>query len=412
VKNFNFHIEHKCPRCGAPAILEETDRLFTCPFCRVRSFLLEYDYFRYILPCPDNSKGPPICFPYWRFKGFLYSCGPAGTEHKFIDLSRQALESEYFPASLGLRSQALKLRFALPETKGTFIRPVILPADIIHSTKKLFSSQREGNTQIQSFIGETTSIIYAPFHVINNKLYDSILGIPVFSQLPGDFDISDYTAENPDWPIDFIPALCPACGWDLAGERDSLALLCRNCDSAWHHRNKRLEKIGMGYIPGGNDNHLFLPFWMIRAGISGIDPGAYADLVKSAGLPAAVQEFRNEVKFIFWIPALKIRAHHFLRIAKQMTFVQPLDEITEKVPEGTMHSVTLPVTEAIESLKIVMSGFIESKKNLFPSLIDAVIIPESYYLVYVPFRTGPHDLINEKYHIALNNNVLSTAENL
>ncbi len=365
-----------------------------------------------MFPYPDNPKGPPVCFPYWRFKGILYSCGPAGTEHKFIDLSRQALVSEYFPASLGIRSQALKLKFALPETEGTFIRPVLSQPDIIHGIRKLFSSQMDGNKEIQSFIGETTSIIYAPFHVINDKLYDSILDMPVLSRLPDDFDISGYPAEKPDWPITFVPALCPACGWDLAGERDSLALLCRNCDSAWHHRNKRLEKIDMGYIPGGSDNHLFLPFWMIRAGFSGIDSQSYADFIKSTGLPAVDKESRNEVTFTFWIPAFKIRAHHFLRIAKQMTFVQPLDEVTEKVPDGKMHPVTLPVTEAIESIKIVMAGLIKSKKDIFPSLIDAVIIPDSSCLVYVPFRTGHHDLINEKYSVALNNNILSTAGNL
>jgi len=365
-----------------------------------------------MLPYPDDSKGSTICFPYWRFKGILYLCGSAGTEHKFIDLSRQALVSEYFPASLGIRSQALKLKFALPETRGTFIKPVLSQPDIINSTKKLFSSKTDGNKQIQSFIGETTSIIYAPFHIIDNKLCDSILGIPVFSRLPDDFDISGYTAEKPDWPIDFIPALCPACGWDLAGERDSLVLLCKNCDSAWHHRNKRLEKIDMGYIPGESDNQIFLPFWMIRTGFPGIDPESYADLIKSTGLPAEDKESQNEVKFTFWIPAFKIRAQHFLRIAKQMTFVQPPDEITGKVPDGKMHSVTLPVTEAIESIKIVMSGFIKSKKDLFPSLINALIISESFHLVYVPFRTGHHELINEKYHIALNNNILSTAGNL
>lgn len=365
-----------------------------------------------MFPYPDNPKGPPVYFPYWRFKGILYSCGPSGTEHKFIDLSRQALVSEYFPASLGIRSQALKLQFALPETEGTFFRPVLSQPDMIHGIRKLFSSQMSGNKEIQSFIGETTSIIYAPFHIIDNKLYDSILDIPVFSRLPDDFDISSYTAEKPDWPIDFIPALCPACGWDLAGERDSLALLCSNCDSAWHHRNKRLEKIDMGYIPEKSDNHLFLPFWMIKTGFSGIDSQSYADFIKSTDLPGVDNKSRNETKFTFWIPAFKIRAHHFLRIAKQMTFVQPLDEVTEKVPDGTMHPVTLPVTEAIESIKIIVSDFIKSKKDIFPSLIDAVTIPESFRLVYVPFRTGHLDLVNEKYSVALNNNVLSTAGNL
>ncbi len=365
-----------------------------------------------MFPYPDNPKGPPVYFPYWRFKGILYSCGPSGTEHKFIDLSRQALLSEYFPASLGIRSQALKLQFALPETEGTFLRPVLSQPDMIHGIRKLFSSQMSGNKEIQSFIGETTSIIYAPFHVINDRLYDSILDMPVLSRLPDDFDISGYPAEKPDWPITFIPALCPACGWDLAGERDSLALLCRNCDSAWHHRNKRLEKIDMGYIPGESDNQMFLPFWMIKTGFSGIDPEQYTDLMESTVLPSAFKEFRIEEKFIFWIPAFKIRAQHFLRIAQQMTFVRPLDEITEKAPDGKTHSVTLPVTEAIESIKIVMSGFIKSKKDLFPSLINAPVIPESFHLVYIPFRTGPHDLINEKYSVALNNNVLSTAGNL
>jgi len=373
---------------------------------------MENDYFRYIFSYPDKPKDPPVYFPYWRFKGIFYSCGPAGTENKFIDLSRQAMESEFFPASLGIRSQALKLKFALPETEGTFIKPVLSQTDIIKGIRKLFSLQMNGNIQIQSFIGETMSIIYAPFHVTGNKLYDSILGVPVFSCLPDDFSLSGYTAEKPDWPIAFIPALCPACGWDLAGERNSLVLLCGNCDSAWHHRNRRLEKTGMGYIPDKSDNNLFLPFWMIKAEISGIGPDSYSDLVKSIYVPAAAGKLNNEAKLSFWIPAFKIRAQHFLRIARQMTFVQPPDKITEKVPCGKTHPVTLSVTEAIESIKIVVSDFIKSKKDLFPSFIDASIIPESFNLVYVPFGTGHHDLISEKYNIALNNSILSTAGNL
>jgi hypothetical protein len=49
VKKFEFLIEYQCPQCGAPAILTETDRLFTCQFCRVKSYLLPGDYFRYVL---------------------------------------------------------------------------------------------------------------------------------------------------------------------------------------------------------------------------------------------------------------------------------------------------------------------------------------------------------------------------
>ena len=46
----SFIIEHQCPQCGAPAELEETDRLFQCGYCRVKSYLTIPDYFRYTLP--------------------------------------------------------------------------------------------------------------------------------------------------------------------------------------------------------------------------------------------------------------------------------------------------------------------------------------------------------------------------
>ncbi len=50
VKSSNLRIDYQCPQCGAPAELAETDRLFTCVFCRVKSYLLESGYFRYRLP--------------------------------------------------------------------------------------------------------------------------------------------------------------------------------------------------------------------------------------------------------------------------------------------------------------------------------------------------------------------------
>ncbi|MCK7515939.1 MAG: hypothetical protein MZV70_76205 [Desulfobacterales bacterium] len=73
----SFQIEHQCPQCGAPANLEETDRLFACPFCRVKSFLLTRDYFRYVLPAKNPAGKELVYFPYWRFKGHS-AVQPAG----------------------------------------------------------------------------------------------------------------------------------------------------------------------------------------------------------------------------------------------------------------------------------------------------------------------------------------------
>ena len=64
-----------------------------------------------------------LYFPYWRFKGMLFSCVENGIKHRFLDASHQAVDSRYFPVSVGLRSQALKLKFVTPETPGRFLKP-------------------------------------------------------------------------------------------------------------------------------------------------------------------------------------------------------------------------------------------------------------------------------------------------
>ncbi len=411
MKSFNISIEHKCPQCGAPAVLEETDRLFACPFCRVKSFLPENGCFRYVLPYPDSARNPAVYFPYWRFKGTLFSSNPAETVYRFIDISHQGTESEIFPVSLGFRSQTLKLRFALPETTGIFIKPELSPGDIVRIAEKRFSDKGAGGPVIQSFIGESTSIIYSPFYV-KDKLWDAVLNKPVSAALPGDFDLNIFMAGKPDWTISFISAICPACGWDLAGERDSLVLLCKNCNSAWQPAGKKFGKINFGCIPESNKDCLFLPFWLIRAGISGIALDSYADLAKIANLPKVVQSGWKDISFKFWIPAFKVRAQHFIRLATHMTLAQPDNEIKGIVPAGTMHPVTLPVSEAIESFKTVIAGFIKPKKNYFPLLPDVRITPEDFTLVYVPFEKGHHDLMQVEYQMALNKALLATAGNL
>jgi DNA-directed RNA polymerase subunit RPC12/RpoP len=411
VKSFNISIEHKCPQCGAPASLEETDRLFACPFCRVKSFLPENGYLRYVLPYPDSAGNPAVYFPYWRFKGTLFSSNPAETVYKFIDISHQGTESEIFPVSLGFRTQALKIKFALPETTGIFIKPELSPGDIVSIAKKRFSDKGTGGPVIQSFIGETTSIIYSPFYV-KDKLWDAVLNRPVSGALPGDFNLDIFRAGKPDWTIDFIAAICPACGWDLAGERDSLVLLCKNCDSAWQPDGRKFGKINFGCMPESGEDSLFLPFWRIRAGISGIALDSYADLAKIANLPKVVQDGWKDISFKFWIPAFKVRAQHFIRLATHMTLAQPDNEIKSGVPGGTLHPVNIPVYEAIESFKTVMAGFIKPKKDYFPLLPDVRITPEDFTLVYVPFEEGHHDLIQAEYQMALNKALLATAGNL
>lgn len=353
-----------------------------------------------------------IYFPYWRFKGTLSSCYLNKTDYRFIDISHQGINSPAFPISLGFRSQTLKLKFALPEREAIFIKPELSVDDLSNFAEKRFSAKGANKPAIQSFIGETASIIYSPYYLKDNMLFDGIINKPVCKTLPGDFDIGLLATENPDWTIDFVPAICPECGWNLSGEKDSLILLCKNCDSAWKPHRKKLEKINFGHISGTDDDLLYLPFWQIRANLSEITLDSYADLVKTANLPKAIQKNWEKTAFKFWIPAFKLRAKHLIRLAAQFTLVQPFDKIIKKVPDATMHPVTLPVSEAIESIKIVLSNFVKPKKEYFPLIPDIKITPESYNLLYIPFQKNCFDFIQPKYNIALNEAILKTSGNL
>ncbi len=406
-----LRIEYQCPQCGAPAVLEETDRLFACEYCRVRSYLLPKDVFRYMLPssAPENKR--LVFFPYWRFKGMLFSCVESGIKHRFIDVSHQAVESPYFPISVGLRSQALRLSFVTPETPGYFLKPTLPFKNMVENFSQRFSRSLPEPVFHQSHIGETISIIYSPFYA-NDKIYDAILNRPVGAMLPADFDTMLLPGERPDWRIQFAPALCPACGWDLHGQRNALVLTCKNCNSAWRPAGNRLKSLKFAFIPAKEEKVLYLPFWRMKADISGIELHTYADLVKIANLPKAVQKDWHHIEFHFWSLGFKVRPQVFLRLSRNLTLSQYHDKLVRKLPDGPLYPVTLPVEEAIQSLTISLANFAKPQKEVVHNLRDLAIRPKSYLLVYIPFMEKHHEYIQPELNLTLNKNQLALAANL
>ncbi len=296
VKSSNFLINYQCPQCGAPAVLDETDRLFLCQYCRVKSYLITKDYFRYTLPskAPENIK--VLYFPYWRFKGMLFSCVSDGVREKYLDVSHQAINSPLFPLTVGWRSQALKLKFVTPDTEGRFLEP----GQPFENVMDIFEGRFKGSVPKpvfhQAHIGESLSLIYSPFYA-NSRIYDAILNEPVSSSLPDDFNELDFSGGVPDWQIEFLPTLCPDCGWDMDGRRDSMVLICKNCDSLWQPDEKQFKKIKFAHIQEKEKNTIYLPFWRIRADVSEIELKSYADLVKIANLPKFVKQ-NYDIKWI------------------------------------------------------------------------------------------------------------------
>ena len=391
--------------------MEETDHLFVCEFCRVKSYLYAKDVFRYMLPSKAAHSKDLVFFPYWRFKGMLFACAANSIRHKFVDVSHQAVVSRLFPASLGLRSQALKLKFITPETAGVFLKPTHTLAQIEQDFDARFDKTLPKPVLDHAHIGETISLIYAPYY-IENRIYDAVLDTPTAARLPEDFNIDQLPAESPKWRIHFISTLCPNCGWDLDGERDSLVLLCKNCTSAWYPVAKKLKKIKFGTHPAHDPNTIYLPFWRIRPKIDGIKLNNYADLINVANIPKVVQPGWENIGFRFWVPAFKVRPKIFIQLSKNMTLAQIHNELTEELPEHRHHPITLPVTEAIESLKVNLASFIKPKNELADILHAVNIKAKSFVLIYVPFLEKHHEFVQPDLQFAINKNILSLSDNL
>ncbi len=373
---------------------------------------MQKDFFRYMLPNKAPKNRDLVYFPYWRFKGMLFTCDKAGVHQRFSDVSLQAVPSRLFPESLGLRAQAMKLRFVSPETEGLFIKPIRSIDEVVEHFEKRFGLARRGPVYHHAHIGEAISLIYAPFYV-DSFVNDAVLNRRISSRLPSDFSIEDFPSTPPIWPGRFLPTLCPGCGWDLTGGRDSQALACKNCNSMWFPVKDQLKQLGFSRMAGnGDDDQVHLPFWRITADVSGAQLHSYADLIRVANLPKVPVKEMEDVRFRFWVPAFKIRPRAFLRISRVLTIVQPDGALEKKFPGAKTHPITLPVKEAVESLKINLGGLIKGKRELFSRLSDIDIRPKTALLVYIPFHEEHHDLTHHDYSLAVNKNALSLSSNL
>ena len=218
---------------------------------------------------------------------------------------------------MGLRSQTQKLRFVSPDSEGRFLKPSLPHSEVMQIIEERFSENLPKPIYEQSFVGEALSVLYSPFYV-DDRVFDAVLNRPVSPALPDDFDMDSMDGGSPQWKVQFIAAQCPDCGWDLEGEKDSLALNCKNCETVWQSGKGQFMKLAFGHLPEEGENLNYLPFWRIRGDVSGFELKSYADLVKIANLPKVVQEEWKEQGFRFWAPAFKIRPENFLTFSRNM----------------------------------------------------------------------------------------------
>jgi len=314
------------------------------------------------------------------------------------------------PATLGIKPQTLKMRFVSGEIQGTFIRPQMPLQEAVMRIQGQFENLEEGLLSRppfdREFIGELGSLIFFPVFIRNGEVVDGILGKVIGREK--DLALDEALSGVPDhWQIKSLSTLCPNCGNMLQGGRESLLLFCAVCHVAWNPSPGRLVAGKFKVISGKGDSSVYLPFWMMKVAVKGIELRSYADLARAANLPKMIHPEWEGQKVYFWVPAFKVHPSLFLRLSKQMTLFQPAEEMGAVLPNGLLHPVTLSEESAAASLKIHLANLLTKKKDYFPKLREITVEPVETTLVFVPFESTGSELVHPELGVGLQRQALS-----
>jgi hypothetical protein len=406
-----LRVEQECPQCGGALEMDAAERLLRCRFCNVQSFLSNTGPLHFILPRrqPDPYT---IYAPYLRFKGAIYSCMNNRIEYRLTDISAQGVRLPFLPASLGLRPQAIKMRFATPGFSGSFLKRSMHGDEILKQAAKNLHIHDEAVLH-QAFVGDVLNIIYLPLSIQDGEIIDGMVESPLVQIPPDSTPFSDVEIDRCTWKPLFLPALCPQCGWNLEGEPDSVVLLCTNCNTAWQAGGGTFSDVRVKVTPSKNKDALFLPFWNYHVTVKGVKLDSFADFIRITNQALVIQPEWDDMEFLFVCPAFKVRPHDFLRLGTQMTISRRFAvETSEAIPAKNLHPVTLAHSDADRSLKVILANSAVSRSNIFPHLPEIQFEIKEHFLHYLPFEKTSHELRQADLGVTINQRVLNYGRSL
>lgn len=411
-------VKQNCPSCGAAIELREADRLIRCSYCDISNFMVTRGPFRFVLPDQipsDVSFKDRYYFPYLRFKGELFSCHLDELNYKIVDTTYLGLKEYELPSSLGLRPQAMRLLPVTSNLPGRFVRTNEKISMIFDKAAQLSEIGRREKQDVlvhRSFIGETVSIIYLPSYFRNGQFFDGVLNQPLQSGVKLRAVHENSIEFQEKWVPSFISTICPRCGDDLVGQKDSVVLGCSNCHGAFQEQNGRLVEISWQIIPSEQKRIRYLPFWRLDVEAEGVNLTHFGDLLRLTNQPVVVREIHRKLAPTFVVPAFKIRPKTFLRLGGAMTLGQADFSDGKTAMQKGMYPVTLPPSEAEQALKVIMAAMTVNKGDLLPFLSKISFVVRKMDLLYLPFVDQGHDLVQEQTGVSVISNVLKFGRQL
>jgi hypothetical protein len=334
-------------------------------------------------------------------QGQLFSSSISSTingidiSYTYLDANFLSFDSKLFPFSLGLRPQAMKLKFmGSNENEGIFLTSS-------GKTRETLIKNRQNNTgsgHREVLVGETDSVIYTPVYFANGRIFDAVLKKPLdlLQKEDGEDEQTLASAPAEKWHVEFIPMLCPDCGADLSGEKDASVAFCSNCNSVWNLSNKNFTKVNYFTWQEKGEDITYLPFWQMKVKVNGFQLETYADLIKVANIPKVPSEEWTKTPFYFCAPAFKINPALFLRWCRQLTATPAPMDLTEDFPAKKVYPATLSVNDALESCILTLVSLISNKRSLVEILPSLNFTLEDYSLVLHPFKTNARELVHTK----------------
>ncbi len=89
------------------------------------------------------------------------------------------------------------------------------------------------------------------------------------------------------------------------------------------------------------------------------------------------------------------------------TVSQQPREPRRAIPRSPLHAVALPLSEAVESIKVLLASLAVRRELLLARIEESVITPEECSLIYFPFTLRGTELIHPVLQVSISVNALN-----
>jgi len=394
-----------CPNCGGEVDTEVGDQLLECGFCKSSIYVLPEGPLSYRMPADKEYLSERIFhLPYWRLRGVRFKVNRENfkVEGGLVDLTAPACEHINSAANLGVRPQACTLHLTSwpPDTPAATLAHSRIADE--SGVDRLYNE--EGDILISRLIGEERVIIHAPFFLkeegSKHLLMEAFPGGRAHSLSVEEVErLKGAIAEAPkSKELSFLALDCPNCGHALPPEHNAKVLLCEHCHRAFWPRGNAFARMPYAILGEIAESSRLFPFWHIDVEDEKLGIRSRADLLRwCAPYKVPRPEWEKEAAG-FLIPAFKVNARIFLRLAKTATIFFAEEEHRVTPGRGRLLSepVRLPLKEAMEAIQVALCEMTTDKERRVPKIAGAELRGVRARLIFIPFEPRAREYLHKE----------------